>query len=126
MEVPQFRDGECEVRRLWDEAVANAMGWNADELARQRNLLHNEPHVRGLGYNQFADETEASSHKQDIAVGEFGAIDGDQVGVRISDFNLVPNQSDLQEGMDDPKRMKKLLEGEDIERYLRSQNGEEA
>ena len=25
--VPQFRDGECEVRRLWDEAVAEAMGW---------------------------------------------------------------------------------------------------
>ena len=26
--VPQFRDGECEVRRLWDEAVAEAMGWD--------------------------------------------------------------------------------------------------
>ena len=57
-EVPQFRDGECEVRRLWDEAVAEAMGWDADELARLRNLLHNEPHVRGLGYNQYADEIE--------------------------------------------------------------------
>ncbi len=58
MEVPQFRDGECEVRRLWDEAVADAMGWNPEELARLRNLLHNEPHVRGLGYNQYADEIE--------------------------------------------------------------------
>ncbi len=57
-EVPQFRDGECEVRRLWDEAVAEAMGWDAKELARLRNLLHNEPHVRGLGYNQYADEIE--------------------------------------------------------------------
>ena len=28
--VPQFRDGENEVRRLWDEAVADAMGWDAD------------------------------------------------------------------------------------------------
>ena len=28
-EVPQFRDGECEVRCLWDEAVAEAMGWEA-------------------------------------------------------------------------------------------------
>ena len=55
-EVPPFRDGECEVRRLWDEAVAEAMGWNADELARLRHLLHQEPHVRGLGYNQYADE----------------------------------------------------------------------
>ena len=56
MKVPQFRDGECEVRRLWDEAVAEAMGWDPDELARLRQLLHNEPHVRGLGYNQYADE----------------------------------------------------------------------
>lgn len=54
--VPQFRDGECEVRRLWDEAVAEAMNWDADELARLRQLLHNEPHVRDLGYGQYADE----------------------------------------------------------------------
>ncbi len=58
MVVPQFRDGECEVRRLWDEAVAEAMGWDADELARLRNLLHNEPHVRGLGVNEYDDELE--------------------------------------------------------------------
>ena len=58
MEVPQFRDGECEVRRLWDEAVAQAMGWDAQELARLRDLLNNEPHIRGLGYNQYADEIE--------------------------------------------------------------------
>ena len=56
MVVPQFRDGECEVRRLWDEAVAEAMGWDADELTRLRLLLHQEPHVRGLGYGQYADE----------------------------------------------------------------------
>ncbi|MDE2998453.1 MAG: DEAD/DEAH box helicase family protein [Gemmatimonadota bacterium] len=58
MEVPQFRDGECEVRRLWDEAVADAMGWNAEELNRLRLLLHQEPHVRGLGYGQYADEAD--------------------------------------------------------------------
>ena len=56
MVVPQFRDGECEVRRLWDEAVADAMHWDPDELARLRSLLHQEPHVRDLGYNQYADE----------------------------------------------------------------------
>ena len=56
--VPQFRDGECDVRRLWDEAVAEAMGWDAEELARLRGLLHMEPHVRGLGYNQYADEAD--------------------------------------------------------------------
>ena len=48
MVVPQFRDCECEVRRLWDEAVAEAMGWDAEELTRFRLLLHQEPHVRGL------------------------------------------------------------------------------
>ncbi len=58
MTVPQFRDGECEVRRLWDEAVATAMGWDAAELARLRHLLHQEPHVRGLGYGQYADEAD--------------------------------------------------------------------
>lgn len=55
MEVPQFREGECEVRRLWDEAVAETMGWDTDELARLRGLLNKEPHVRGLGYNQYGD-----------------------------------------------------------------------
>ncbi len=54
MEVPQFRDGECDVRVLWDEAVASALGWDAAELSRLRRLLHKEPHVRGLGYNQYA------------------------------------------------------------------------
>ena len=46
------------MRQLWDEAVAEAMGWDADELARLGMLLHQEPHVRGLGYNQYADEIE--------------------------------------------------------------------
>ena len=56
--VPQFSHGECEVRRLWDEAVADAMVWDADELAHLRELLNIEPHVRGLGYNQYGDEME--------------------------------------------------------------------
>ncbi len=58
MTVPQFRDGECEVRRLWDEAVAEAIGWEDSDLARLRLLLHQEPHVRGLGYGQYGDEVE--------------------------------------------------------------------
>ena len=58
MEVPQFRDGECEVRQKWDAAVAEALGWDEAELTRLRQLLHQEPHVRGLGYNQYADAAE--------------------------------------------------------------------
>ena len=53
MKVPQYRDGECDVRRIWDEAVADALGWDKDWLSGLRHLLHREPHVRGLGYNQF-------------------------------------------------------------------------
>ena len=64
MTVPQFRDGECEVRRLWDEAVAEAMGWDAEELGHLRQLLHNEPHVRGLGYGQYGDEVELSDRER--------------------------------------------------------------
>ena len=52
-EVPQYRDGECDVRRIWDDAVADAMGWDKVWLSGLRQLLHKEPHVRGLGYNQF-------------------------------------------------------------------------
>lgn len=55
MVVPQFRDGECEVRRLWDEAVATAMCWDLDWLSELRHLLHDEPHVRGLGREQYGD-----------------------------------------------------------------------
>ena len=53
MEVPQFRKGECEVRRLWDEAVAEALKWDLEELTTLRKLLHREPHVRGLGYGEY-------------------------------------------------------------------------
>ena len=63
MEVPQFRDGECEVRRLWDEAVAEAMGWDAAELERLRHLLHQEPHVRGLGYGQYGDDVDEAEQE---------------------------------------------------------------
>ena len=51
MSVPQFRDGECEVRRLWDAAVASASacGWDSGYLGRLRSLLYADPHVRGLG-----------------------------------------------------------------------------
>ena len=55
MDVPQYRDGECEVRRLWDEVVADALAWDQDGLAALRMLLHNEPHVRGLGREQFGE-----------------------------------------------------------------------
>ena len=57
-EVPQFRDGYCDVRRLWDEAVASALGWDAERLAELGNLLAQEPPVRGLAYGQYNDAAE--------------------------------------------------------------------
>ena len=36
-------------------------------------------------------------------------------------FRVIPNHSGLLPGMDDPKRMKQLLEDEDIEHYLKVQ-----
>ncbi len=36
-------------------------------------------------------------------------------------FRVVPNHSGFLPGMDDPKRMKQLLDDEDVEHYLRLQ-----
>ena len=43
MEVPQFRDGEREVRRLWDEAVAEAMGWTPPNCPTCANCSTRSP-----------------------------------------------------------------------------------
>ena len=51
--VPQYRDGECKVRQIWDAAVCDALGWDFDEITSLRRLLHAEPHVSGIGYGQY-------------------------------------------------------------------------
>lgn len=60
MDVPQYRhgevDGEYNVRKLWDEAVAKVLDRGPNELAELRMLLHQEPTVRGLGINEYAAE----------------------------------------------------------------------
>ncbi len=56
--VPQYRSGECDIRRRWDENVAQVMNLEFEYLSHLRNLLHNEPHVRGIGYQQYKDETD--------------------------------------------------------------------
>ncbi len=57
--VPQFRDGECDIRGLWDAAVWDALGWDEAKITRLRKLLHAEPHVRGTGYDQYRHEAVA-------------------------------------------------------------------
>lgn len=60
MDVPQYRDGEVDgeynVRKLWDEAVAKVLDRSPNDLAELRLLLHQEPTVRGLGINEYAAE----------------------------------------------------------------------
>ena len=51
--VPQFRDGYTEVRRVWDAAVAEALGWDVGELADLGEALACEPHVRGVADGQW-------------------------------------------------------------------------
>ncbi len=43
---------------MWDAAVCAALDWDEDEIIALRKLLHEEPHVRGLGYGQYADEAD--------------------------------------------------------------------
>ena len=75
IEVPQFRDGECRVRSLWDEAVVEALGWDAAELSRLRELLHNEPHLRSLGYEQYADELDGETANREKDGEEAGGVE---------------------------------------------------
>ena len=44
-------------------AVADAMSRNVDELTRLHQLLHQEPHVRGLGYGQYADALDGGNSR---------------------------------------------------------------
>jgi len=51
--VPQYCEGECDIRQIWDQAVCAAMGWETGRLDGLRQLLHREPCVSGAGYGQF-------------------------------------------------------------------------
>lgn len=51
--VPQFRDGYTDVRRRWDVAVCDALGWDINEVAVLGELLAREPRVRGVGYGHW-------------------------------------------------------------------------
>ena len=51
--VPQFRDGYTDVRRRWDAAVCDAMGWDIDEITELGELLAREPRIRGVSRGQW-------------------------------------------------------------------------
>ena len=51
--VPQFRDGYTEIRRRWDTAVCDALGWDLGEITELGELLAREPRIRGVAYGQW-------------------------------------------------------------------------
>lgn len=61
MVVSQFRDGDCDIRRLWDEAVCKALNWDIEWITELRLLLHKEPFVSGVGYNEYRQEVQHSN-----------------------------------------------------------------
>ena len=51
--VPQFRDGYTDIRRRWDIAVCETLGWDIDQVVALGELLAREPTVRGVAYGQW-------------------------------------------------------------------------
>ena len=81
----------------------------------------------GKGASREEDSTDPKGYplkRQREAAQRLIAMGGSAPGtepVDAEDFQLVPNRSALEPGMDDPRAMKKLLADEDTERYLRTQ-----
>ena len=55
-----FRDGERKVHRPWEETMST----DAEELTQPRQLLYNEPHVRGPNHGQHSEEEEPRDAKR--------------------------------------------------------------
>ena len=51
--VPQYRDGYTGIRRRWDIAVCDALGWDINEISHLGELLAREPYVRGVARGQW-------------------------------------------------------------------------
>ena len=51
--VPPNRDGYTDVRRRWDAAVCNTLGWDSDEVTQMGEMLAREPRVRGVAHGQW-------------------------------------------------------------------------
>lgn len=51
--VPKFREGYTDIRRRWDEAVCDALGWDIDQITHMGQMLAREPRVRGVAHGQW-------------------------------------------------------------------------
>ncbi len=83
---------------------------------RLGNLNILDPDVVGKTYPRFWEDL---ARVYGISVADRPPVDSSD-----TEFRMVPNQSDLQQGMDDPGSLKQHLDDEDIERHLRSEEGE--
>ncbi len=83
---------------------------------RLGNLNILDPDCVGKTYPRFWEDL--------ARVYGIGAAEGHPVETPDTGYRLVPNQSGLPQGMDDPNNLKRLLEDDDVERHLRSQDGE--
>lgn len=62
-----------------------------------------------------------SAMGQQTVTGKLTDTPGPVVGVSKAEFRVVPFHSEFLPEMEDPKRMKQLLDDEDIEHFLRVQ-----
>ncbi|MCY4356890.1 MAG: hypothetical protein OXD01_05135 [Gammaproteobacteria bacterium] len=60
IQVPLYRDGECEVRCIWDHAVAIALDMDKSHIDKMRCLLHQEPVVSGRSFGDVVDDESVS------------------------------------------------------------------
>ena len=53
--VPPFSAGYTDIRRRWDEAVCEGLGWDINEISELGELLADEPRVRGIARGQWKE-----------------------------------------------------------------------
>lgn len=102
-----------DIETCHDHRMAMSFGVLGTRLG---NLNILDPDVVGKTYPRFWEDL---ARVYGISVADRPPVDSSD-----TEFRMVPNQSDLQQGMDDPGSLKQNLDDEDIERHLRSEEGE--
>ena len=60
--TPQYRDGRCAVRDMWDEAVAQALGIDVETIFGYAELLASEPAVSQMSWRKMITELNGEEH----------------------------------------------------------------
>ena len=104
---------EVDIETYHDHRMAMSLAVLGTRLG---NLNILDPDVVGKTYPRFWEDL--------ARVYGIGAAERHPVETSDTGSRLVPNQSGLVQGMDDPDNLKRLLEDEEVERHLPSQEGE--